>query len=196
MAINRQRFFSGYRQGFGPLSQSQVDGLLFLLSSFEASGQWGDLRHVSYALASTKHETADTYQPIVERGSNLYLSKYYWSRKLRWALGNVKLTDAWNFKGRGYVQITGRRNYTLFGALLSQPLITAPDLALDPDIAFEIMSQGMHYGHFTGARLGHYITGKKCDYFNARRVINGTDRAELLAGYAQRFERVLTEASR
>lgn len=53
------------------------------------------------------------------------------------------------------------------------------------------MSHGMRHGSFTGASLAHYTHEGILDYVNARRIINGTDQAATIAGYAQRFEELL-----
>lgn len=187
MKLDRAKFFQGYRDAFGRLSQDQVNGLNFLLSAFEGDAQWSDIRHVSYALATTRHETADTFAPISEKGSNAYLSKYWTNPNLRRSLGNIEPSDAHRFKGRGYVQITGRRNYTVFG------IAANPEKALEEPTAFEIMTRGMHKGLFTGKKLSDYI-GDQADYRNARRIINGLDRASLIASYAREFEKILRVA--
>ncbi len=191
-SFNRNKFFSGYRIAFGPLRQDQVDGIEFLLGTFEKDSRWADLRHVAYALATCKHETDDTFQPVEEVGGKTYLSKYYLKPRLRQALGNVQLSDSWVFKGRSYVQITGRRNYILFAKKLGIPLVENPDLALQPEAAFQIMTIGFMEGLFTGKKISHYINDQKTDYFNARRCINGTDRAGLIKEFAQKFERCLS----
>ena len=71
------------------------------------------------------------------------------------------------------------------------PLYEKPDLALVPDIAYDIMEYGMFYGFFTGKKLGDYVNENKSDYYNARRVINGTDKAELIKGYAEKFYNII-----
>ncbi len=43
----------------------------------------------------------------------------------------------------------------------------------------------------TGKRLSDYIKPGSVDYLNARRIVNGTDRAEQIAGYAREYERAL-----
>lgn len=185
MRFDRPDFYRGYREVFGKLSQGQVNGLNFLLMAFEGACEWDDLRHIAYALATVKHETDDTYEPISEHGSDAYLSKYWTNPKLRKKLGNIEAADAQRFKGRGYVQITGRRNYTVFG------IAHDPDRALEQRPAFEIMTRGMHEGLFTGVGLSDYIDGERCDYKEARRAINGQDRAGLIASYAREFEKIL-----
>jgi len=53
------------------------------------------------------------------------------------------------------------------------------------------MSTGMYQGLFTGRKLADYVTASATDYPHARRIINGMDRAQLIASYAEDFEKVL-----
>jgi putative chitinase len=186
--IRYSEFFDAYRGTFGPIKQHTVDGLSYLLTRFSYAPQWTDLRHIAYALATIRTETGVVVQAIEELGGRTYLSKYYLRPALRRALGNIRLADAWNFKGRGYVQITGRRNYTLFSSLLGVDLINQPELATGPHIAFDIMTEGMHGGLFTGKALSDYITPTQASYYYARRIINGLDRASVIADDAKDFE--------
>jgi|ERR1700738_1237706 len=185
--VDAAKFFAGYRQAFGALSQDQVDGLNFLLTSFNADPTWGDVRNISYSLATILLETAHTFQPIHELGSDQYLSKYWTNPRLRVMLGNTEPADAQRFKGRGYVQITGRANYAKFG------LVNDPESALQPATAFQVMTKGMFEGIFTGRKLGDFINELETDYVSARRVINGQDRASQIAHDAVMFEQILTE---
>lgn len=185
MSTDPAKFFQSYRDHFGSLTQQQVDGLSFLIGAFNADPKWEDSRHRAYGLATIKHESAHTYEPIEERGSAAYLSKYWTKPNLRAALGNIEPADAQKFKGRGYVQITGRSNYTRFG------IVEHPEKALEHQTAFEIMTRGMFEGTFTGKKLTDYINASKRDYYNARRIINGVDRAALIADYAEAFEDIL-----
>ena len=183
--IDRHAFFTRYRRSFGGLHQSQVDGLNQLLDQFDADMRAGLLlTQVAYMLATVKHETAHTYQPITERGSRVYFLRYEFRRK---SLGNTRAGDGYRYRGRGYVQITGRRNYTAFG------IAANPDAALDPVIAHRIMRDGMMLGKF-GERLSKYVNPTRTDYVGARRSVNGTDKAELIRGYASGFEHCLEVA--
>lgn len=175
---NRKTFFDGYRAAFGKLNKTQVDGLEFLLGRMEQSLS---IPPTAYLLATVKHETADTFQPIYERGSKAYFNKY----DGRTSLGNNQPGDGYRFRGRGYVQITGRKNYTKFG------VADNPDAALEPATAYDILLSGSASGTFTGKKLGDYINANKTDYRNARRVINGLDKADLIADYARKFELIL-----
>jgi hypothetical protein len=71
-------------------------------------------------------------------------------------------------------------------------LVNNPALALQPGTAYKIMSLGMTRGLFTGKKLPDYLNDEKADYVDARRIINGLDRAELIAGYSEKFEKILS----
>jgi putative chitinase len=173
-------FFDAVRPLFGgKLSQSQVDGLTIIVRAFDERGD-GDLKHLAYLLGTTKHETADTMAPIYERGQKSYFAKYEPGTKIGKALGNTAKGDGYRYRGRGFVQLTGRANYRKFG------IEDDPDKALEPDIAANILVIGCLRGWFTGKKLSDYKT-----FTSMRRVVNGTDKAELIAGYAQTFLRAL-----
>jgi putative chitinase len=110
-------------------------------------------------------------------------------------LGNNQPGDGVRFKGRGYVQLTGRANYQDWSNRLGVDLVGNPELAENPDIAAEILVRGMRDGTFTGRRLDRYINDTGTDFINARRVVNGTDRASLIAGYAADFNTALAQSS-
>ena len=63
---------------------------------------------------------------------------------------------------------------------------------MQPDIAAKIMIYGMREGWFTNKKLSDYIKAGKADYVGARRIINGTDAARKITGYAETFEKALT----
>ena len=54
--------------------------------------------------------------------------------------------------------------------------------------AAKILVRGCSEGWFTGKKLDDYLPG---DYRGARRVVNGLDKADLIAGYAREFEAAL-----
>jgi predicted chitinase len=96
--------------------------------------------------------------------------------------------------GRGFVQLTWLSNYEHAGEKLGVDLIQFPEKALDYDTAAQIMFAGMTQGWFTGKKLSDYI-GPNADYVNARRIINGTDRAAKIADHARNFEASLRAAN-
>jgi len=174
------QFFATYRGEFGPLNQGQVDGLNDLLDEMGADAAVTDLRWFAYMLATAYHETAHTFQPIEEIGKGR--GRPY---------GIPDRVTGQTYYGRGLVQLTWKRNYQTFSNLLGVDLVNDPALALDPGTAYKIMSIGMIKGLFTGKKLSNYINDQKRDYVNARRIINALDRANLIAGYAVKFEATL-----
>jgi len=188
--IDRPSFFDGFRAAFGKLTQSQVVGLETLLGFIEAD-PLPDMRWIAYLLATTKHECADTWMPIEERGQRPYFDKYEPGTEIGKVLGNSQLGDGYLFRGRGYVQLTGRGNYRTMGDLLGADLVGNPDLAKVPLTAYQIACVGMAKGLFTGKKLGDYIHDTGTDWVTARRVINGMDRGALIAGYAKSFHAIL-----
>lgn len=171
----------------GRLSQAQVEGIEALLAATAAQ----PLAYRAYLLATPVVETDRTMRPITEYGRRSYFDKYEPGTSIGRALGNTRPGDGWLFRGRGYVQITGRKNYKLAGAILGLDLIADPDRALDPAVAGRILVHGCLDGWFTGKRLADYLDRPTPDYRNARRVINGVDRAVEIAGYARTFEAAL-----
>lgn len=190
-------FFNAVRPMFGgSLTQKQVDGCETLIGLYEQAA-W-PVEWAAYGLATAKWETAHTMQPIKEYGSDAYFTKMYDINGSRpdvaKALGNTQPGDGAKYCGRGYVQLTGRTNYTRAGPKVGADLVNYPDLALDPTIAGQVMIAGMSEGWFTGKKLADYLGNGKTDYVNARRIINGTDHANEIASIAKQFEAALRNA--
>ena len=79
-------------------------------------------------------------------------------------------------------------------------LAADPDLALEIDYAVQIMFEGMlradtGVGDFTGASLEQFFNAKTDDPVNARRIINGLDKAQLVAAYHYDFLTALRGAA-
>lgn len=90
-------------------------------------------------LAQCAHESHD-FKSMVEYGGSLDFRKYdpkYAPKKAR-ALGNKKIGDGARYKGRGYIQLTGRYNYKRAGEALGLPLESKPELAEKPEIAAKV----------------------------------------------------------
>lgn len=175
--MNRKEFFDKARSNpfGGALSQSQVEGMTVILDEWDRR-RLSDLRQLAYMLATAFHETARTMQPIREygRGKGMkYGTTYY---------------------GRGFVQLTWKANYQKAKDRFGEDFVGNPDLALRPDLAAKIMFSGMTEGWFTGKELSDYINADGCDYKGARKIINGTDKAVTIAGYAASFEKAIAAA--
>jgi putative chitinase len=173
--MNRTAFFASARSSLfgGSLNQHQVDGMVAILDEWDRRAL-PDTRWLAYMLATTFHETARTMQPIAEYGGT----------KARYA----------PYYGRGFVQLTWLANYEKASKVVGVDLVNNPDLAMLPKNAATILFDGMINGWFTGHKLADYINDSTCDYVNARRIINGTDRAVMIAGYAVDFQKALESA--
>ena len=186
-------FFAAIRPLFaGALSQSQVDGINHILAATEGLPK----SYRAYLLATTHHETAKTMMPVRETLARTDKSAVA-RLESAWAKGRLKSvkTPYWRFDkdgktwlGRGYVQLTHKANYERAGKLIGVDLVGNPNAAMIPQIAAKVLVQGSVAGIFTGKKLGDYLPG---DYVNARRVINGTDQAEMIAGLARAYEAAL-----
>ena len=141
-------------------------------------------------LATAYHETAHTMQPIEEYGTG---RGYDYGKRLK--MNRQPYSSSLPiYYGRGYVQLTWYENYDKAGRLLKLDLLRQPELALQADVAAKIMREGMLDGWFTGKKLGDYVGLRTADYVSARRVINGMDKAQFIAGYAVAFELALRKA--
>ena len=163
---------------------------------FDACKKRGLLRNqCAYVLATAYWETARTMKPINEAGGPVYFKRMYDITGNRTSvakrLGNTEHGDGVRFHGRGYVQITGRRNYERAGAETGVDLVASPDDALEPEIAAPILVSGMAEGWFTGRKLDDYITLRRSDFKGARRIINGTDRDDEIAAVARDYDKTL-----
>lgn len=175
--MNRDDFFQALRKNLfvGHMLQTQVDGIEAILD--EAEKRNTPMRHLAYILATVYHETAKTFQPVAEYGKG---KGRPYAKPGKYGQPQY---------GRGFVQLTWDANYEkadkelgLNGALLKNF-----DLALDLHVSTQILFQGMEEGWFTGKKLSHYLDGNLADYPGARRIINGTDKANMIAGYANEF---------
>ena len=117
--------------------------LPFILTALQESNLT-DKNMVLMALATIRAET-ESFRPIDEGKSRFNTSPggkpfdLYDNRK---DLGNQGPPDGASFKGRGYIQLTGRSNYQVIGADigLGKQLVNDPALANQPDIAAKILA--------------------------------------------------------
>ncbi len=194
--IDDTEFFNAVRDDFGHLRQSQVDGINRFLDATKDL----DITWRAYILATVWHETGAEMQPVREtkattdqRAVNI-LDDAFMRGKLPW----VK-TPYWRFDasgkswlGRGDVQVTHKENYAKSSKYAGVDLVAYPEKMLDPAVSVKVAVGGMVDGIFTGKALRDYLPG---DYNGARRIINGTESAAKVAGYAEMFEDALRTAS-
>lgn len=140
-----------------------------LLQALEELGL-ADRVMILMALATIRAET-DIFKPISEyvskyntpQGGPAY-SKYDW----RTDLGNQGTGDGAKFKGRGFIQLTGRWNYRNYGRALGIDLEDNPDLANDPLIAARLLA---YFLKDREQRIRDAIYDG--DFRTARRLVNG-----------------------
>jgi hypothetical protein len=196
MVIVRKTFFDAVRVSLfdGVLKKHQVAGLTAILDHGSDVCETED-RWLAYMLATAHHETGRTMQSVREtfaasdsqaialldsafdNGRLSSVSAPYWRRD---AEGKTWL-------GRGLVQLTHRTNYEKMTLITGIDLVSRPERAMEMTIAVDILFIGMETGAFTGRRLGQYFSGDRTDWIGARRIINGRDKAELVAGYGRRY---------
>lgn len=180
-----------------------------------------DVRHLAYALATEYHETSGKMQPVEE---NLFYSsaeriRAVWPSRFKTAadaapyvkspeklankvygkrndLGNNQAGDGWRYRGRGGPQVTGRGQYRKLGNLLGVDLVNAPERMLEMDISVKALILGMYHGTYTGKKLSDYFAGTKEEPKEARRIINGTDKAGLVEDYYFNFLGALKAAEK
>ena len=178
MAINRPFFYSQARRTLfdGRLSGRQVEGLEAILNEWEANHSKKDDRWLAYMLATTHHETDRKMWPIEEYG-----------RGRNRTYGRPDPRTGKTYYGRGFVQLTWNYNYEKMGRKLGIDLLNRPERALELPVATKIMFSGMIEGSFTGKKLSDYFSPSVESWTSARRIINGLDKAQLIASYATRY---------
>lgn len=195
----------------GRLTEEQVAGIEALLKI--GAGRL-PLAWMAYVLGTAYHETGHRMVAIREKGNgdrdgdgvDDWFEQYDVGQKAI-RLGNTPEADGDGalYCGRGPVQITGKANYAKATKRLQaldilrpdEDLTKTPDLALDLIVGAAICVFGMLEGWFTGLKLNDFINAtapgqKALDQFTkARPIVNGTDRAALIAKYALAFMRAL-----
>lgn len=187
--MDRAKFYKSIRPLFGKLKQSQVNGMEAVLDYWDGDKSLTDLRHLAYIFATIFHETARTMLAIEEYGKGK-----------RRAYGAIDPKTGFAYYGRGLVQLTWASNYKKMGKILDIPLYEQPDLVLDLNISVAIIFEGMmtrksFMGDFTGKSLENYFNKTKDDPVGARRIVNGTDKAVMIAGYHRKFLEALKAAA-
>lgn len=185
--VDNKKLFS-YLRGApfgGRLTQEQVEGTHSILTACKVAGVT-DKRHIAYILATAFHETGGRMVAVREGFAKN-------DAQARRIIGHMKYgkpdpKTGHVYYGRGHVQLTWAANYKRMGHILGIDLYNNPDLALDKNISAQILVEGMARGRsskgdFTGKALEDYFNVSIEDPLNARRIVNGMDRASLIAGY-------------
>jgi hypothetical protein len=187
MRFDRKKVFDGLRARFASkgLDKTQVEIIGALLDEFERR-ELPDPRFLAYMLATAWGECQ--WRPVREigRGKGKDYGKPVNGKRV--------------YYGRGLVQLTWLENYEKLGRALNIPLAENPDLALVPVIAVDILFVGMLDGMFAKDKKGkphslaRYFGEGVDDPIGARRIINGTDKAEAFARWHRLILEVLEAA--
>lgn len=192
--MNRKVFYEEAKTSIfnGVVPNSAVTTLETLMDEWERR-KLSNLRWLAYMMATAVGEVGRKLIPVREgfKSTDAEARAYVKAKGYPYAVevnGHV-------YYGRGLVQLTWARNYQAMGEVLGINLYDNPDLALVPKIAVQIMFEGMIRGTFTGKKLGDYFNADVVDWDNARRIINGIDRAKEIGGYGMAFYKALGSAA-
>lgn len=183
------RFNTAFRER---LTDKQVASIEFLLHEIKQHNV-KDNKQIAYILATVWHECR--FLSIRERRAKPTSPEqtkiWQWQNRY-WPFG---------FYGRGFSQLTWRYNYARFSPIVGIDLVQNPDAALQPGIGAKIIVFGMVNGSFTAPRhltespnrLSKYFPpdGTKADFIGARKIVNGTFQAEIVAGHAVKILGIL-----
>lgn len=111
------------------------------------------------AMATVRVEVGKGFKPIMEYASG---DAY----EGRVSLGNTQPGDGRKYKGRGFIQITGRNNYNLYGHLMQIDLINNPDLALEINNSARVLALYFKQNGVIQACLRE-------DWVRVRKLVNG-----------------------
>jgi hypothetical protein len=157
-----------------------------LLDVWERLFAHEDIRWLAYALATAFHETAFMMVPLEEYGKGS--GKPY---------GAPAGPHGECYYGRGHVQLTWEENYIKGQERLASqyaadvPMHEYPHRMLEDEPSALVLYDGMIDGWFTGVGLPQYFNSDTEDPVNARKIVNGLDKADLIAGYYWDFKKAL-----
>jgi len=154
------------------LSSEQTTNANLIMNECAKYGSETD--KLAYVLATAYHEA--NLRPIKEYKAKVGSSHWNKYQSRYWNTG---------FYGRGFVQLTWDYNYKKYSSIVGQDLVRNPDLVLQAGVAAKIICHGMFNGAFTGKSLKTYFYSGKQDWYNARRIINGTYKASEFAATGQ-----------
>lgn len=124
------------------------------------------------AAATLRAEVGASMAPVAE-GSPAGVNPYDYFESVYGAdssigkrLGNTVAGDGYKYRGRGFIQLSGKSNYTTFGKRVGQDLLSQPDLALNPTVAAQVFAAYFKDRGVARAAL-------RGDWQAVRRLVNG-----------------------
>jgi putative chitinase len=210
--MNRSAFYSAVRASLfaGKLTQLQVEGMEAILNEWDKT-DYSDPRWLAYILATAHHETGAKFAPVEEnlnysakRLTQVWPSRFptlaaatpYANNPQKLAnkvyggrMGNVGPDDGWRYRGRGFVQVTGKDNYSKYG------LADDPDSASHNEAAAHIIVDGMINGRFTGLTLRAFFDHDSENPIGARKIINPDKNGGHIAEHYAAYLKAIKAAS-
>lgn len=177
--VDREKFFSKYSNE--KLNETGIATINSIIDHYESDNEYNNLRMLAYVFATAYHESAHTWNPGIREYGRGKGRKY----------GMPHAQTGQIYYGRGLCQLTWYFNYESFSKILGVDLVNNPDLALETKNSVDILMIGMRDGIFTRHKLNMYFDDDTTDWTGARKIINGTDKANLIASYAKNFYKIL-----
>lgn len=115
-----------------PNAKDRVDKYLFWLNHYAEQYHINTKLRWAHFLAQIAHESGEM-KYTHELGRTSYFLKYE-TGKLGKTLGNTHKGDGARYKGRGFIQLTGRANYTKFSADSKIDVVNRPDEVENPQL--------------------------------------------------------------
>lgn len=190
--METQNFYDAISSLFpNGISDNQQSGIEALLSGCDLFGVT-DQRMRAYILGTCYWETGRTMQPIEEYGKgtgHLYGKMFKQNGQPYTSLNHI-------YYGRGFTQNTWFDNYEMltnqnYAKAKGWDFLNNPELLLQVEPSVWATIHCMWNGSYTGVGLKTYFNDARTDYVNARKIINGLDQAEKIAGFAQTFATAL-----
>jgi putative chitinase len=204
---NPQAFFAEVRSGLLGPTLSETESRRLQRHPDGVRG-W-PLAWTAYGLATAYHETAHTMQPsrrsagpptsggcTIRRGNRPHVAA---------ALGNIHPGDGPKYPGMGFVQSTGRGNARKLTVALhaARPCprrrpgghAGAADAARHRRLRAGVRHADRAFHRPQAGRLPAATAATRAEFMAARRIINGQDRADLIADYAIQFQAALQAAA-
>lgn len=158
MNWSKDKFLGFYKNTVNEKSASDFYDIA--KKALEEAGIYSDLTMIGIC-ATVRVEVGRTFKPVEENASG----NAYEGRK---DLGNYVPGDGRKYKGRGFIQLTGRANYENYGKKFGIDLICNPELALQPEISAKILAQ-----YFKDRKCN--VACDKQDWPRVRLLVNGGD---------------------
>ena len=181
------------------ITEKMKAGIGLLLDSWERQ-QDGEKRRLAFILATARRESQNTFAPLREapgcgndeecreRAIGALLARRG-QKAGKPPKPNYAVADAngHRYYGRGFIQLTFKKNYAAAGEKLGLDLVSDPDRVMEPAIVADILVRAILEGWYGSRRpLLFYIGGSTEDWINARNNVNpGSPNKPVTAAYAK-----------